>query len=463
MQKRIMRPAQLIFALLFVFSVSVRAETETAQFKKQEGGFYKDLFEQNVYDEGTDYLHLERLYRGISHHRLRAGNVNAYDEVPDSTFFTNRHGRRALSESDLEKGYQEAGGPDLSGNLTVMNSRFDDVLPTFFVSDAKGDKYLLKFDPADSPELATSSEVIASRFYYAIGYHVPQYTIVTFDPAKLIPGEGALIVDDTGFTKKFTRDKLEEYLLFLPQDPAGRYRASASKVLAGENKGFFSLMGRRKCDPEDKFDHKDLRELRALRVFSAWLNNYDIRESNTLDMLVTENGQARLPARQARLKHYLIDFNAALGSGTEESKPPMVTHEHLIDYGETAKSFFTLGFLEKTWQRRWREVGEKIPQSPAVGYFDNRYFDPGKFKNQLPHYLFKDLTRADGFWAAKIVMSFSDDDIRAMVKAGKLTNPADADYIAKTLIERRDMIGRYWFLAADSLDEFELSGNDEIL
>jgi hypothetical protein len=39
-------------------------------------------------------------------------------------------------------------------------------------------------------------------------------------------------------------------------------------------------------------------------------------------------------------------------------------------------------------------------------------------------------------------MNFSDEDIRTVVKAGQYTRPEDTDLIAKTLIERRDMIGR---------------------
>jgi hypothetical protein len=189
-----------------------------------------------------------------------------------------------------------------------------------------------------------------------------------------------------------------------------------------------------------------------LQVFSAWLNNNDVRESNTLDMFLAENAQGTL-------KHYLVNFTGALGSADGGAKPPMSGHEHMVDLGETTKAFLTLGLWEKPWQKRWREAGEKVQQSPAVGYFDNRYFDPAKFKIELPHYVFKDLTRADGFWAAKIIKTFSDEDVRAMVKAGGLSKQEDADYITKTLIERRDIIVRYWFEKANPLDQFNLTDN----
>jgi len=134
-----------------------------------------------------------------------------------------------------------------------------------------------------------------------IGYNVPQYTVALFAPEKLIPSPEAEIYDDSGFKRRLTPDRLEEYLLFVPQDNQSRYRASASKILSGENKGSLKFQGRRKNDPNDPVDHKQRREIRALRVFSSWVNNYDVRESNSLDMLVNENGQQVL-------KHYLIDI-----------------------------------------------------------------------------------------------------------------------------------------------------------
>ncbi|MCM8775171.1 MAG: hypothetical protein NC930_02285 [Candidatus Omnitrophica bacterium] len=442
----------LVTCFLTVLPFGAWAE-ETVEFKKNQSGLYKDIFDQNIYYEFTHYLNLDYLCRALFMKKVRAQNVNCYDEVPDSTFFTNRHGRKKLSLAELESGHRETPGPDLGANLTIVDGKFEGVHPGFFVLDRRGDKYLLKFDPVDYIEQATSSEVIGSRFYHAIGYNVPQYDIIVFDASKLVIGENATIVDDSGFRRKLTPEKLEEYLLFIPQDSEGRYRASASKILNGVNKGSFSFYGRRKNDPNDRVDHRNRREIRALQVFSSWISNYDIRESNTLDMLeVDENGNSVL-------RHYLIDFNTSLGAGTSDGKPPMTTHEYLLDYGEAIKAFLTLGWWEKPWQKRWREVGEKVPQPPAVGYFDNRYFDPGRFKVQLPHHPLKDLTRADGFWAAKIIMAFSDEDIKAMVGAGKLTDPKDSAYLVDALKERRHLIAKYWFDQANPLDAFDLKGN----
>lgn len=447
---KVKRAFSIFLMCAFVSGQPLLRAEEAAEFKKSETGFYRDIFDENIYHEGVNYFHLERLYRKLFNKKSHAINVNAFDEIPDNTFFTNRHARKRLSPSELEKGAQETTEPDLSGNLTVLQAKFMGSEPgRILIRDARGEEYLLKFDLFDHLELVTSSEVIASRFYHAFGYNVPPSTIITVLPEKLIVDAAATIIDDSGFEKKLTQKKLEETLLFLYKDPDGKFRASARKTLTGASKGGFAFQGRRRNDPNDPINHEERREVRALHVFASWLNNYRVSQSNTMDVVTKENGQPVM-------KHYLLDLDSTLGATADGVKPPMFGYEYLFDFGEAFKALFSLGFWEKPWQKRFREAGENKEKSPAVGYLDNRYFNPERFKTELPHYAFKDLTRADGFWAAKIIMSFSNEDIEAMVKAGELSQSEDAEYLKKTLTERRDLIGRYWFEKSSPLDHFKL-------
>jgi hypothetical protein len=445
-----MKKNNLIIMILAVSLLQQPAVLHAQDYKVQKTGLYNDIMEQNVFYELTQPLRLNRLYRLIFNKKVRAANVNAFDEVGDSDFFVNRHARKALSQDELKKGAATTDGP--KGKLKVFKGKSAGLHPGFFVKDENGDRFLLKFDDYDYLELTTGAEVVASRFYHAIGYHVPQYTVHSFTHEDISVEKGAKVVDRTGFKKPFTAEKLEENLLFIPREDNGNYRASASKFISGDLKGFWSFLDRREENPVDEVLHQDRREVRALVVFSSWLNNFDVRESNTLDTVITEKGQKVL-------RHYLIDFSASLGSAAGGAKPPMMTHEHLFDYGEIAKSFVSLGLRKKDWEKRLEmneEIGER---SPAVGYFDNLYFDPEKFKEQLPYYAFKNVSRADGFWAAKIIRSFSDEDIRAMVASGEYSNQEDADYISDVLIERRDMIAKYWFGESAPLDNFKFQNN----
>lgn len=426
------------FIVLLIFGLSLPSafaeQAVSGNLEKSDFGDYQEIHDQNIFYELTSYLHFDRLYRAISHKKTRADHVNAFDEVPDNSLFANRHFKKRLTSDELRNGPQETSGPDTSGMLTVIQAKFLDSAPaSFFVKDGHGDIYEFRFDPFDALELITSSEVIASRFYYAIGYNVLEYTIATFDADKLMVDPNATVVDNSGFEKKLTTKNFQNQLLFLPQDPDGKYRVSARKVIPGSRFGTL------------KFQNQ--REIRALSVFASWLNQVYLDRNHILE--VPNTG-----------KFYLADFASAFGALPDVAKPPMFGHEHFFDYGESLKAFFALGLWEKPWQKRWRESGEKINTSSATGYFDNRYFKPSRFKTQLPRYAFKDLSRADGFWAAKIIMSFTDDDIAEMIKAGKLlSHQEDVAYLAHTLSKRRDMIGEYWFSHSSPLDNFSFSDN----
>ncbi len=417
------------------------------EIKKNDSGVYKDVFNHNVLNDNISYLHFDRLGRAITGKKLRAANANIYDEVADSGFFTNRHGRKPLSGADLAEGYKENSGPDLSGALTIVDGKQDGLRPQFVVKDSVGNEYTLYFDTPDSFGLMTGSAVAASRFYHALGYNVPQISLISFSPDKLSPGPDAKIVDTTGFRKKLTKEKLNSMFLLIPWGEDGQFRAAAVKTPEGEDKGAFNYQGRRKADAEDKWPHDRMRELRALRVFSSWLNNFNVRDQNTRDYLVSEDGKTWL-------KHYITNFEGAFGSDEDGAKRPMIGHEYLYDAGETMKAFALFGFYLKPWQNRWKANGETA-QNPAVGYFDNKEFRPARFKTFVPQYVFKDVTRADGFWAAKTLQSFSDEDIRAIVKTAQFTDSADEETVVSTLIERRDLIVKYWFENSTPLDAFE--------
>ena len=53
-------------------------------------------------------------------------------------------------------------------------------------------------------------------------------------------------------------------------------------------------------------------------------------------------------------------------------------------------------------------------------------------------------------------MAFTNDEIRAIVKTGQLSDPAAETYLANTLIARRDKIGRQWLATMNSFDNFAI-------
>src|SRR6185295_14662592 len=91
----------------------------------------------------------------------RAQNLNTIDEVPDSNWFTNRVGARALTADELVRGPVVGAPPDPS-RWVLSREKTSGAHPGFTAKDAKGETWFLEFDPPYFAEGATGSVVVAS-------------------------------------------------------------------------------------------------------------------------------------------------------------------------------------------------------------------------------------------------------------------------------------------------------------
>ena len=104
---------------------------------------------------------------------VRAQNVNTVDEVPDSNWFTNRLGARAVTVDELLKGPDTGSGP-APGTWTVIAAKNDGITPGFTVRDSTGQVWFLKFDPPGYRAMSTGTEVVVTKLFWALGYYVPE-------------------------------------------------------------------------------------------------------------------------------------------------------------------------------------------------------------------------------------------------------------------------------------------------
>ena len=111
----------------------------------------------------------------------------------------------------------------------------------------------------------------------------------------------------------------------------------------------------------------------------------------------------------------------------------------------------TLGFYLPRWMR------SDYPKLTGAGLFDAESFDPPRWKGAFPNPAFMRMDREDAFWAAKQVAAFTDDEIRAIVETGELSDPRAADWLTKCLIQRRDRIVAAWFAQVLPLDHFRIT------
>ncbi len=376
---------------------------------------------------------------------IKALNVNTLDEVPDSTWFTNRLGRRPLSVDEIVRGPDRR---DLSSitQWEIVRDKSAGFQPGFRAVDRTNPAqlYQLEFDPVGNPEMATGAEIIGTAFFHAIGFNVVDVYLGEIDRASLSIVKTATIRSIEG-RRPFAPSDLNALLSHAARLPNGKYRVLISPFAEGQSMGQFRYYGTRPDDPNDVFPHEHRRELRANRVFCAWLNHDDSRANNTLDMLVGPQGRKHL-------LHYMFDFGSILGSGTQFADSPRSGYEYIIDSKPALLTLLSFGF----YVRPWLLIDDpKAP--PSVGRFEAEHFHPEEWKPEYPNTAFQNMRPDDAFWGARIVASFSDEAIRAVVSKAQYSDPAATEYMTRCLIERRNRIARVWLNGVNPVVEPVLS------
>jgi hypothetical protein len=203
----------------------------------------------------------------------------------------------------------------------------------------------------------------------------------------------------------------------------------AAREVPGRVVGGFRYHGTRPDDPNDIVPHEHRRSLRALKVFGAWTNLVDMKASNTLDCVITEE-------RGSRVRHYLQDVGSTFGTGAEGPREWGEGWEYLYE-GELAwRRLYTIGFYLQPWQTA------TYLELPEIGRFEGDAFDPERWRSRVPTGAVLRARDDDAFWAALRVMAFSDEMIRAAVSTAEFSDPAAEPLLGDVLIKRRDKIAR---------------------
>ncbi|UCC81073.1 MAG: hypothetical protein JSW64_06865 [Candidatus Zixiibacteriota bacterium] len=393
-------------------------------------------------------LDIARQLRNLSGSPKEALNVNAFGEVPNSSWFTNRNATTQMSIEEILRGPDKGSGPDTSRPWKIIRAKSEGVTPGFTIEDGRGDIYLIKFDPHGFPELATGAEIISTKLFYAAGYNTPENYLTYFRPENLIIGEKVKYIDPRGKEHYMRPEDLSELLERVNSLPDGRIRAAASKYVPGKPIGPFRYESTRKDDPNDFIPHQHRRELRGLYVMTSWLKHTDTKDGNSLDSYVTDNGVSYV-------RHYLIDFGSTLGSAAKGPFKPESGYQHHVDLKAILWSGITLGLPVKDWEKN-NDI-----KFNSIGRYRSDIFEPGKFKNNIPNPAFDLMTDLDGYWGAKLVMSFTDSQLAAVVKLARYSDPGAEAHLLQVLRERRDKVGKYWFGRVNPLDRFEVIINDQ--
>jgi hypothetical protein len=380
--------------------------------------------------------------------RTPALDVNAADEVPCSTWYCARNHLHPMTPAEVAA--DPPGEPPVLP-FTIVKGKEGGASTGFQVVDAKGRKFMLKVDPEGHAGLATGAELVGYRLFHAAGYNVPGafHTDLRLETdLKLDPHATFKLYSVK--KRPFTRAHLDEQLARAAHLPDGRLRAIAVPWMPGELIGSFDLIGRRDDDPNDRIPHERRRSLRGNWVFFAWLAVLDPSAINTMDAVVNEGGRRFV-------RHFHFDFGCALGSSTSHAQSPHQQGEYPIEVGRSLRALLSLGFYHRSFEEKRSEWERLVAQYPSIGYLPED-FDPDTYRTnrKLPTHI--RMTDRDAYWGAKVVTSFTNAQIEAVMATADLP-AADAAYATHAVEVRRDILGRRYLRAVAAVEEPAVSAD----
>ena len=360
-----------------------------------------------------------------------ATNVNALDEVPDSSWFINRIGRTPMSEDDLARGAcRETAAPPPPWFVT--HSKPNGSSPGLVIRSGDGRTFLFKVDFAQ-PERATAADAIASRLFHAAGYFVPCNRVIHFVPDDFVLAEDARTSGPT--PRPLVWADVMNVLEQAGPAPHGRRRGSLSEYIDGVPLGGWRFDGQRDDDPNDAIPHQRRREVRGMYVLSAWLNHIDARAENNMDSWI------EVAPGRGYLRHYVLDTGDSFGIvwPVDAALSRRFGFSHYLDFEQVGVDFLTLGMLPRPY-----DESPERPESPTFGFFSTYDFVPDQWRNGYPNPGFERRTERDMAWMARIIARIDERALEVVVRQGHWSNAALEGELLSTLTVRRQRILERW-------------------
>ncbi len=440
-------------------SVRARCHVESTRRDPRHVSCAPRVHASRTYRDGIDAL----VFRPISESLGvvvggEAIDVNSFDEVPDSSWFTNRIGARPLAARDLVLGActdDQVLDPDDApdGSWVIDQGKLEGSTTGFRVVVPGKGKFMLKAEtsPGDR-ERQSAASLVGAAIFHAAGYYASCEQIVWVRPAILKLTPGLRSKPNFGDEKPFDQKALDAIIADSPKRD-GKIRLGASAWIGGHILGPDASEGTRADDPNDVVAHEDRRELRGMRVLAAWIDRYDTREGNTLDTWIADDPR-RPDSSPGHVLHYQLDTSEALG-GLWPWGPlaRRLGDQYVLDWGGMAADFVTLGIPRRPWDEKAR-----VPGRETFGYF-TADLDPDAWRNAYPVPAYSRATERDKAWMARIVARFTPSDVDALAKAGEFADPSDAEYLSAVLRARQQRILERYLTRLSPITDVTLEGD----
>lgn len=369
-------------------------------------------------------------------------DVTALDEVPDSSWYTNRR----LTPAEAARGFCSA-PVDMTGPWTIKSGKPNGVNPGFIFKASDGRRYVLKTDGLDQPERPTGADTIGARLYYAAGYHSACTSVVYFHPSILRIDDEATS-EEGGDEVPFQQRHIDAVVAVAARGPGGTVRASVSEFLPGIPIGPFSYRGTLDGDPNDVIAHQHRRELRANYLMVALMSHFDCREQNTLNIW-RETGPGL-----GYVEHHMLDWGDSFGSIFDPREiARKLGYSHYFDIPQAAANLLTLGAIHRPWEGRYDE-------HPLFGLYDVEHFDADGWRPAYPNPALAEMTERDAHWMARKLAEIGPAHIRAMVREGKFSDPRVENRLYTTIVGRREKLLERYLLTWTPISRPRAEGRD---
>jgi hypothetical protein len=418
-------------------------------------------YDAPIYWDGADNMLFRPLSQALGIVTSgEAANVNSLDEVPDSSWFTNRLGMHPMSVDDLrlnacrnDQLLDPEHAPDHS--WLIDKGKTSGSTPGFRMTVPGHGHYLVKLEATPgSAERQVAATVIGEAVYYAAGYNATceQALLVRPSTFKLAPGLKARH-GNFGDLYDFDQKALDD-LFAHANKHGGLLRISASAWLPGYVLENFQYSGTRSDDPNDIIPHEDRRELRAARVLASWIDDFDERQGNSLAAWISDAKGSPPDSSPGHVVHYQSGTSAALGSvWSWDAVSRGLGYEYVVDWGDMSTNFITLGAATRSWESMHKAAGHE-----EFGYMDVAHFDPEHWKNEYPNPAFDRMTERDAAWMARILARFTPATVHELVAMARFADPANADYLEGVLEGRLSKILERYLTRLSSIADVHLEG-----
>ena len=235
--------------------------------------------------------------------------------------------------------------------------------------------------------MATGSEVVAAKLFWAVGYHTAEYHIAQLVPSNLEIGPDTKITPPGETKRKMHQGDIAWLLSRADREPDGSYRVIAARRRPAARSGASASRHARRRSQRRRPARASPRAARLFRVRGL----AESRRCEGHQLAVV----AHYRERPSFIRHYLLDFGSTLGSAAIGRREGWEGSSRSSRRGDIVKRALAFGLKIPVWRTRDFFESPSIGRLPPITRMESRELVAAHHQRRVPP-----LRADDTFWAA---------------------------------------------------------------